>query len=65
VTIDGVDKIELGYVVGDVGIDRFARAVMGGELVCGTEADGGGLGILNNRLVHCPIVGLGLLPPDQ
>lgn len=76
-TIDGVDV--LGSVIPfvfDVWIDRFARAVPGGEPACGALAAAGvargtfvckgGLGILNNKLVlfpTLPIVGLGLLLP--
>lgn len=80
VTIDGVDvsgwwNIPFGVAVW---MDKFARAVPGGEMACGTAAAAGtiaatgtfvwsgGLGILNSKLVllpTLPIVGLGLLLP--
>lgn len=72
--MDGVDVFAWDVVLSPsfivecvwVWMDRFMRAVAGGELGCGGAAFVGGFGILNNKLVllpTLPIVGLGLLLP--
>jgi hypothetical protein len=63
VTIEEVDTFEFGSAADEavVRIDKFARAVLGGELVCSIVIADGGLGMLTGRLVRFPIVGLGLL----
>jgi len=60
VTIDGVDAFGFGSTAseGVIRIDKFARAVLGGELVCAVPSRG--IGMLNSRVT---IVGLGLLLP--
>lgn len=54
VIFDGADKSEFGPIAGDIEIDRFSRAVIRDELVCGTEAAGGRFETLNNGLVVIP-----------
>jgi hypothetical protein len=61
--VASVTREVVGSNAGDIGINIFSRAVIGGEFA---EAASGGFGILDNRLVRSTVtVARGLLLPDK